>query len=78
MADSDILRWQSEHINDDKSRAIIISHAVVLPLAFISVVLRFLSRRLCKAKIMADDLLIIAAMVDAHVESKCDNGAGID
>lgn len=57
------IQYQIDHIGDDRSNAIVISHAVVLPLATIAVILRFVSRRLCKAQIQADDLMIIAALV---------------
>ena len=40
-----------------------ISHAVVLPLAFIAVTARFISRRFCKARIEIDDYMIVAALV---------------
>ena len=57
------IQYQLDHINDDRGDDIIISHAVVLPLAVLAVFLRFISRYLCKARIGADDYMIIAALV---------------
>lgn len=57
------LQWQLEHIHDDRASAIVISHAIVIPLALIAVVLRFVSRHLCRARILADDFMIVAALV---------------
>ena len=57
------IHYQLNHIHDDRSKGIVISNAVVLPLAFIAVTARFISRRLCKARIEIDDYMIIAALV---------------
>ena len=63
MAPPSNIQWQLDHIDDDRSSAIVISHVTVLPLAVIAVILRFASRHICKASIKADDYLIIVALV---------------
>lgn len=65
MAAPSEIQYQIAHINDDRASAIVISHAVVLPLAVVAVILRFISRRLCRARIEADDYMIIAALIFA-------------
>ena len=57
------IEYQVQHIHDDRTKAIIVSHAIVLPLAIVAVGLRFISRRLCKAQVQADDYTIIVALV---------------
>lgn len=64
-------QYQLKHINDDRSSGIVISHAVVLPLAYIAVVARFVSRRLCKARIEIDDYTIVAALVGGFRNTFC-------
>lgn len=63
MATPSDVQWQLDHIHDDRSSAIVISHTIVLPLAVIAVILRFMSRRMCNASIKADDYMIIFALV---------------
>ena len=57
------IEYQLAHINDDKSVTLVTSLTISLVLAVAAVVLRFISRRLCKAKIQADDFLIVVALV---------------
>ncbi len=57
------VQYQLAHIHEDKASDIIISHAVVLPLAVIAVVARFIARHLCKAHIGPDDYMILVALV---------------
>lgn len=57
------VQYQLAHIHEDRASAIIISHAVLLPLAVIAVVARFIARRLCKAHIGLDDYMIVVALV---------------
>lgn len=55
---------QFAHIHDDKAAQIVVSHAICLPLATIAVVMRLLSRRLCRtSRLQADDFMVIAALV---------------
>ena len=57
-------QYQLAHISDNQSSRILISHYVCLPLATIAVILRLLSRHLCKAaRLQVDDALVIAAWV---------------
>ncbi len=69
MATPSEIEYQLAHVNDDRASDIVISHAVVLPLAVIAVFFRFISRRLCKARIEADDYMIIAALFFAIGEA---------
>ena len=57
------IQYQREHIHEDRSSDIVVSHIICITLATVAVTLRFLSRRLCKAAILADDYMIIAALV---------------
>lgn len=57
------VQYQLAHIYADRASNIIISHAIVLPLAVIAVVARFIARRLCKAHIGPDDYMIVVALV---------------
>ena len=63
MATPSQIQYQFQHIHDDRTKDIIISHAIVLPLAVLAVLLRFISRRLCKTQILADDIMIVVALV---------------
>ena len=57
------VQYQLAHIHADRTSDIVISHAIVLPLAVIAVVARFIARRLCKAHIGPDDYMIVIALV---------------
>lgn len=57
------IQYQLDHIREDRSSDIVISHIICMTLATVAVILRFTSRRLCKAAILADDYMIIAALV---------------
>ena len=69
MATPSEIQRQLDLINDDRSRTIVISHVIVMPLAIIAVTLRFVSRRMCKASIKADDYMIIIALVGLSSKS---------
>lgn len=69
MATKSEIQYQLAHIHDDRASAIVVSHAVVLPLAVIAVILRFISRRLCRARIGADDYMIVTALLFAIGEA---------
>ena len=57
-------QYQLAHTSDNQSSQILVSHYICLPLATIAVILRLLSRYLCKAaRLQADDYIIIAAWV---------------
>ena len=57
------IQYQLEHVHEDRSSDIVISHIVCMTLATVAVILRFTSRRLCKAAILADDYMILVALV---------------
>ncbi|KAI4193618.1 MAG: hypothetical protein LQ350_008233 [Teloschistes chrysophthalmus] len=57
------VEYQLAHIRDDRSRELYASQSTCLALACIAVALKFVSRRLIKAKIMADDYMILFALV---------------
>ena len=57
------IEYQKLHVHDDRSQDIVSSHAICITLAFLAVVLRFLSRKLGKIPIGADDWTIILAFV---------------
>lgn len=54
---------QKVHMNDDRRKDVVIAAVVCLAVAMIAVVLRFLSRRLAKARILWDDYMIIVGLV---------------
>ena len=55
--------YEQQHINDNRVATLIASDVTCFILAFIAVFLRLLSRRIGKIKYMADDWLIINALV---------------
>ena len=60
---------QLAYIDEDRSKALIVSHTVCLALAGIAIVLRLIARRMSKAAIKADDYLIIVAFVSCLFRS---------
>lgn len=61
--DAQEIQYQLAHIDQDRSNDIVISHGICIVIAVVAVVLRFSSRRLCKAPILADDYMTISALV---------------
>ncbi|KAL6714621.1 hypothetical protein ACLMJK_008046 [Lecanora helva] len=57
------LKYEIAHIKDDRRGDIIAACATCIAAAIIAVILRLLARRLSKAKILADDYMIIVALV---------------
>lgn len=57
------IQYQLAHIHQDRSNEIVVSHGVCIVIAVVAVILRFSSRRLCKAPLLADDYMIIVALV---------------
>ena len=57
------IQYQLAHIHQDRSNEIVISHCICIVIAVVAVVLRFFSRRKCKAQILADDYMTIVALV---------------
>ena len=64
MATPADIQYQIDDVHDDRSGEIVVSHAVVLSLVIFAVALRFVSRRLCKTQILADDFMIVGALVN--------------
>ena len=67
------IQYQLAHIHQDRSNDIVISHAICIVIAVVAVVLRFSSRRLCKAPILADDFMTIVALVrfSLNIDTRC-------
>ncbi|KAL8913221.1 MAG: hypothetical protein Q9171_001935 [Xanthocarpia ochracea] len=63
------IQYQIDHIHDNRINEILVSNSICIGLAAIAVVLRFAARRLNKAKIAADDYMIVAALVLAIGET---------
>ncbi len=61
------IQYQLSHIHDDRSRDIVSSNIVCGIIAIIAVTLRLASRRLCKAAILADDYVCLAALVSSFL-----------
>ena len=57
------IKYQIEHIHENRSPDIIASHVICFALACIAVTMRFISRRIGKNAVRADDWLIVAALV---------------
>ncbi|KAL8747133.1 MAG: hypothetical protein Q9190_000956 [Brigantiaea leucoxantha] len=57
------IAYQKAHVRDDRSQDIVVSHAICIALAAIAILLRFVSRRLGKVAVGADDWMIVAAFV---------------
>lgn len=66
LSPSDVL-YQQAHINENKSAEIITACAICLTAAYLAVVLRFVSRRISKTSLEADDYTIIAALVRCNL-----------
>lgn len=57
------IRYQEAHLGDSRVPEIVTSIVICLPLAFMAVALRFLSRRIGKIPIKADDWWIVIGLV---------------
>ncbi|KAI4099961.1 MAG: hypothetical protein LQ345_007474, partial [Seirophora villosa] len=62
LSPSEIL-YQQAHAHEDKSPRIIAASAVCLVAAFLAVIFRFVSRRMIKTSLQADDYTTLAALV---------------
>lgn len=61
------VQYQQAHIDEDKSPRIIAACVVCLVAAFLVVILRFVSRRLVRSPLQADDYTIIVSLVSESV-----------
>lgn len=57
------LAYQKAHIADDRRADIIIAIAVCLPVAYVAVILRIMSRRVAAVPLLADDWTMMIALV---------------
>ena len=57
------IKYELAHIHDNRASNIVISSVICISLATIAVILRLFARRLSKAKILADDYMMIFALV---------------
>lgn len=57
------IKYELAHIRDNRASNIVVSSVICISLATIAVMLRLLARRLSKAKILADDYMMIFALV---------------
>ena len=57
------IKYETEHIHDNRGPDIVISSAVCIALATAAVCLRLLARRLSRAAVLADDYMMIFALV---------------
>lgn len=60
-----VVQYQLEHIHDDRSKEIISALYVTLGFAIITVVLRFVSRHITRARLDWDDWIIVFGLVCA-------------
>lgn len=60
----DAIRYQLEHVNENKAPGVFASVIICFTFACIAVLLRLISRRVHKAGLGLDDYMIVAALVD--------------
>ena len=56
-------KYQVDHIQDNRAKEAVASQIICLSIGFISVFLRFVSRRIIKAKFKADDFLVLISLI---------------
>ena len=57
------IQYQLYHINDDKSAQMVSSQICGMVIAFVAVALRLVSRRVGRVSILADDYMVVVALV---------------
>jgi len=57
------IEYMKAHITDDKRHNLIATFIVSISLAYIAVILRFIARRRRRVQYLADDWLILVALV---------------
>lgn len=57
------LHYQEEHRNENRGPEIISALAIMLAMAYVAVGLRFVSRRMVRAKLLYDDWVIVIGLV---------------
>ena len=63
QSSSSEIQYQLNHINDDKSGQMVSSQVCGMVIAFAAVALRLVSRRVGRVPILADDYMIVIALV---------------
>lgn len=66
-ATTEQMKYQLEHGNENRAGTMIGAITTVTVAATIAVILRFMSRRVIRAKIMADDYFTVAALVETDM-----------
>ena len=61
-------QYQLDHVHESRFQAIASSQIACLIIAFIAIILRFVSRRLSKTPIKADDWMIVVALVSIRLQ----------
>ena len=64
-------QYQLDHINDSRVKDVLSSQIACFALATIAVILRFVSRRVSKIAIKADDWMIVVALVRSSHNEPC-------
>ena len=57
------IKYELANIHDDRASNIVVSSVICISVATTAVLLRLLARRLSKAKILADDYMMVFALV---------------
>ena len=57
------IQYQLQHIHDNKSKQLIVAYVVSLSAASIAVALRLLARRINRASLKSDDVMVIIGLV---------------
>ena len=57
------IKYELAHIHDNRASNIVVSSIICISSATVAVLLRLLARRLSKVKILADDYMMIFALV---------------
>lgn len=60
-------KYQLSHVNETNVHQALVSHFICLPLAFIAISIRFLSRRIGRVALGSDDLMIFVALVRQYL-----------
>ena len=58
------ISYEQQHVDESKVANLIVSDVVCFTLAVVAVCMRLASRRIARIKFMADDWLIIGALVE--------------
>lgn len=62
-------QYQLAHINDSRRAAIATAYIICVPIIFLAVVLRFISRRIGRTKYGADDWIMVMGLVITYLHN---------